>query len=495
MLKDFDWNQAPHAYVDHKTSELGETLDKLQRQAQMLNIPVLIFIDGWESSGKGQILKDLTRELDPRYVRVEAFERLSDEEKAHPATWRYWNRIPSRQEIAVFDRSFYYTVMNDIDASPKDLKHQVKDIMAFEQSLIEDNYLIIKFFLNVTQNEQQKRIEALENTAKANFLLSETDYHQNKKYKKYRKHFDHILAETHHEVSPWHIINADDLKLAAKEVLGITIDQLTHWLGQNKKDDMHKTEETPVISPSIEKVNLTQLDLNQKLSVDEYDAMKEDLQKQAAGLLYQAYQQDIPIILAFEGVDAAGKGGAIQRLTRMMDPRTYKIFGIKAPTQEELDHHYLWRFQKKFPRKGMMTIFDRSWYGRVLVERIEGFATQEEWQRAYQEMNTMEEIQVDHGAMVLKFFLFIDQDEQARRFKDRQENPDKNYKITDEDWRNRDKWSQYIEAFQDMLTLTDTKKAPWEIIASNDKYWARIEVLKRFNQHLEAHLAKRKDDK
>ena len=492
MIKEFDFDKLPEAFTNHKTSELGESLDKLQRLAQAKNMPVLILLDGWESSGKGHVLKDLTREMDPRYVRVEAFEALTDEEQAHPVTWKFWQRIPSRQEIAVFDRSFYYTVMNNLDLSKKALNKQLKDIQAFESALIKDGYLVIKFFLNISKDKQMERIKELEKSPQAEYLLSDNDYYQNKKYKKHRKHFDYILEQTHTSQSPWHIINAEDVKLAAKEVLGQTIQCVEQGLAQQNTlvDHVDKS-----VTQEQTKIQLETMDVSQTLSKEDYDDQREDLQAQAADLVYQAYQRNIPIVLAFEGVDAAGKGGSIQRLTRLMDPRNYKIFGIKAPTQEELNHHYLWRFQTKFPRDGYMTIFDRSWYGRVLVERIEGFAGEAAWTRAYEEINTMEEVLSDHGAIVLKFFLYIDKDEQAQRFKDRQDNPDKNYKITDEDWRNREKWDAYIQAYEDMLALTDTDHAPWKIIASNDKYFARIEVLKEFIAYVQEQLDKRKEDK
>ncbi len=492
MIKEFDFDKLPEAFANHKTSELGENLDKLQRLAQAKSMPVLILLDGWESSGKGYVLKDLTREMDPRYVRVEAFEALTDEEQAHPVTWKFWQRIPSRQEIAVFDRSFYYTVMNNLELSKKALKKQLKDIQAFESALIKDGYLVIKFFLNISKDQQMERIKELEKSPQAEYLLSDNDYYQNKKYKKHRKHFDYILEQTHTSQSPWHIINAEDVKLAAKEVLGQTIQCVEQGLAQQNTlaDHLDKS-----VTQEQTKIHLETMDISKTLSKEDYDDQKEDLQAQAADLVYQAYQCNIPIVLAFEGVDAAGKGGSIQRLTRLMDPRNYKIFGIKAPTQEELNHHYLWRFQTKFPRDGYMTIFDRSWYGRVLVERIEGFAGEAAWTRAYEEINTMEEVLSDHGAIVLKFFLYIDKDEQAQRFKDRQDNPDKNYKITDEDWRNREKWDAYIQAYEDMLALTDTDHAPWKIIASNDKYFARIEVLKEFIAYVQEQLDKRKEDK
>lgn len=235
---------------------------------------------------------------------------------------------------------------------------------------------------------------------------------------------------------------------------------------------------------------LEDVDLTQTISDEAYEEELQPLQEEAAELVYQCYSQDIPIVLAFEGMDAAGKGGAIKRLTRYIDPRSYKIYGINAPDSVEDTFHYLWRFQKEFPKDGDMVIFDRSWYGRVLVERVEGFAPERDWERAYDEINQMERTLYDHGTAIMKFFLYIDSNEQERRFQDRMEKPAKNYKITAEDWRNREKTPQYIEAMNEMLKRTDTDCAPWYIVATNQKKYARIQVLKHFISHLKDHLSK-----
>ena len=192
----------------------------------------------------------------------------------------------------------------------------------------------------------------------------------------------------------------------------------------------------------------------------------------------------IPVVLGFEGWDAGGKGGAIKRLTEAMDPRGYVVNPTAAPSAVEKNHHYLWRFWKA----GHVAIFDRTWYGRVMVERIEGFCTKEEWQRAYKEINDMEAHLAHSGAIVLKFWMHIDKDEQERRFKERMENPEKQWKITDEDWRNREKWDQYEEAVNEMVIRTSTSYAPWIIVEGNDKYYARIKVLESVVNAIERRL-------
>lgn len=486
MLKEMDFDKLPQTYADDKTKHLGEEFDKLQRELQAKNIPVLILLEGWESSGKGHILNDLAREMDPRYVRVEVFEETTEEEESHQTSWRYWQRIPSRQEIVIYDRSFYNVVLNDRKIKEKDLQGKIQELKNFETMLTDDGYIVIKYFLHVTEDRQKKRIKELEKSEYQEYLLDDIDYDQNNHYDKYLKHFEEVLELTNSETHPWHIINAQDLKLASKQILGKTMEIIREAVPQVEAERRKKQATNRDFK--LEDDQLDKEDLSRQLTKEEYHEIKDDLQERAAKLVYECYTKGIPIVLAFEGVDAAGKGGAIQRLTREIDPRSYKIFGIKAPTQEELDHHYLWRFQTKFPQDGQMRIFDRSWYGRVLVERIEGFASEKEWERAYQEINQMEKELTDHGTILMKFFLYIDKDEQAARFEDRQEDPDKNYKITDEDWRNREKWDAYELAYEEMLARTSKDQAPWYVVGTNQKYFARIQVLKTFIAHVEKYL-------
>ena len=225
---------------------------------------------------------------------------------------------------------------------------------------------------------------------------------------------------------------------------------------------------------------------------EEYKEKLDRLQNRIQELHGELYRRRIPVILGFEGWDAGGKGGAIKRLTAKMDPRGYQVNPTASPNDLERAHHYLWRFWNNVPKKGHIAIFDRTWYGRVMVERIEGFCTTEEWQRAYREMNDMEANWVHSGAIVRKFWLQIDKDEQERRFRERMENPDKQWKITDEDWRNREKWDQYEQAVDEMLVRTSTTYAPWIIVEGNSKYYARIKVLQSVVDAIEERLKEEK---
>lgn len=487
MLKEFDFDKVDNRYANFKRSELGEKLDQLQRIVQRLDIPVLILVDGWESSGKGFIINDLTRELDPRYVRVEVFEKPSEEERNHPSAWRFWRKIPSRREIVVYDRSFYYQVFNHDDRTEQKLSQRVDELLSLEKMLVDDETIVIKLFLNVSQETQKDTIKRLEKSNRNKLLLSDEDYQQKDDYAGHQKWFDKVLKATDLSYSPWNIISAEDLKLASKTALGLVIEQITAGIEQiTLRRDARNDQ--PTHDFTSEYLPLDEVDVSLKLSDTKYDEQLEKLQKEAAELVYECYVNNIPIVLAFEGVDAAGKGGAIKRLTRHIDPRSYKIYGINAPNEVERLFHYLWRFQVEMPEDNEMVIFDRSWYGRVLVERVEGFTHQVAWQRAYNEINQMEAMLTNHGTVVMKFFLYIDADEQAKRFQARLDEPEKNYKITSEDWRNREKWDEYIEAINEMLVRTNTSNAPWYIVSGQDKYYARIQVLKHFIKHVTKRL-------
>lgn len=486
MLKDFDFTQVDDRFDNFKRLELGDQLDRLQRIAQGLKIPILVLVDGWESSGKGYIINDLTRELDPRYVRVEVFEEANDIERAHPSVWRFWQKIPSNQEMVFYDRSFYYQVFNYDDRSDKKLEQRVRELSELEQVLIDDGTIVIKLFLNVTHKTQSERINELKASTQKKRLLSKEDIDQNEDYEAHQEWFNKVLEQTNSKFSPWNIIAAEDLKLASKTALGIVIDEI--HAGMERIIFARQEEESKNREYLADRAILDEIDLSKDISDEDYDSQLEELQNRAAELVYQYYDKGIAIIVVFEGVDAAGKGGAIKRLTRRIDPRSYKIYGINAPDPVENKFHYLWRFQKELPQDGDMGIFDRSWYGRVLVERVEEFTPERDWERAYNEINQMELNLFEHGSAVMKFFLYIDNHQQAERFQARMENPAKNYKITAEDWRNRDKTPQYLKAMNEMLDRTNTAYAPWYIVPANQKKYARIEVLKLFIQHLENHL-------
>lgn len=468
-------------YATTKRKALGEELATLQRRCEEKGVPVLIMIDGWESSGRGAVMNDLVRELDAKNYRVSTFGTC---EKYAVPTQPFWAGLPAKGEFSVFDRSLYYVLLNDLKMDAAKEKLRLRRGMETERLFYEDGTILLKFFLDMSEKGQKKAIQKLEKDPYRKVLVSEFDWKQNKAYPAYRKRFDRILAETDQPFAPWHIVSGEDHKAAARTVLGICIEEIKKQLRlfEERAASGEKTSagENSFLSEQDTK-NGTTADpwrMLEPLEKDIYKKKCKELQKKAGELAYGLYAKGIPCVLVFEGVDAAGKGGAISRLIREFDARDYVINPTSAPTDREREHHYLWRFYNNFPKPGKISIFDRSWYGRVMVERVEHFATEAEWQRAYREINEMERELTENGVLVLKFFLMISKEEQKRRFQARQE--EKPYKITEEDWRNREKWDEYLRAFEDMFAQTSTRNAPWTILTTDDKRRARIGVLETF---------------
>ena len=469
-------------FQNFKRSELAERLGRVARICNDLDIPILIIVDGWESSGRGFVIKDLCRDFAAKNFDVEVFDKDESYDDKYPFIRKFWINVPEKGRIKIFDRSFYYKIQKRIDS-----------IKSIEKALFDDQTIILKFFLNIDKKEQEKRIEKLENSFKEDFYIDGLDLDQQKNYEDYEKHFKKTLDATDFSYARWDIVDSNDKKAASKEVLGLALDRISQGM---ERIIRQREENENVTRDYISSSNILQnIDLSKSISDDEYKEKKDKLQEEVAKLMYKFYQKGISQVLVFEGVDAAGKDGAIERLIKEVDPRLYRVHGISAPSKEELSRNYLWRFFTKLPKDGYVGIFSRSWYGRVMVERVEGFAKTNEWDRAYGEMLDMEKQIYDHGTLVLKFFVTIDKDEQLKRFKDRQRDPDKQYKITDEDWRNRDKWDDYIEAMNEMLERTSVSYAPWIVVEGNSKKYARIKVMEEYIKAAKAHLKKLEDKK
>lgn len=482
MLKNFDFKKRDTTYDLEDANQLQEKLALLQRELHATEKSVLIIVDGWESSGKGYILKEIVHGLDPRYFEVSVFDTPSDEEKNRPFLWRFMRRIPPHGNIAVFDRSFYLELMDDLNIADKSLDKKVGHISNIEEWLSNDGMLILKFFLHHKEKTMKKRIEKLKDNEDYAVYLNRRDKTQLENYKAYKKHFNRILERTHREKYPWHILSTEDLELAAKNVLGIAIQEIEKHLQRDL------TAVTLPELPEYTEKPLDKIDFTKTISNEEYDKKIDKLQKKAERLVLNLYRQKKAAIVAFEGADAAGKGGAIQRLLKEVDPRGYDVATTAAPKNGENLYHYLWRFYKTFPPKGRLTVYDRTWYGRVLVERIEGFTPEYRWQQAYGEINEMEKTLADDGILIMKFLLVINEEEQKRRFEAREGDPMKQYKITDEDWRNREKFQQYTQAMNDMVAYTDKKNAPWIVVDAQVKKYARIKVLEEFTDRMEKYL-------
>ena len=488
--------------VDKKTyrrvmDEAEEKLGLLQRECKDAGIPVILVFEGMGAAGKGVQINRLIQALDPRGFDVYACDRPTEDEQMRPFLWRYWTKTPAKGRIAVFDRSWYRSVQVDrFDGLTREdkLGDAYQDILSFEKQLCDDGTVIMKFFLYIDKDEQKKRFKKLEGSKETSWRVTEEDWNRNKDFDRYLKMNEEMLEKTDTDYAPWVIIEAVDKDYAALKIVSTVMDRLEYELEHRRPED-EKTAQRQESKTRERFKNgvLSGIDLSKSLTEEEYKTRLKKLQKRLAELHSELYRLRIPVVIGFEGWDAGGKGGAIKRLTSNLDPRGYRVNPTAAPNDIEKVHHYLWRFWNSVPKAGHIAIFDRTWYGRVMVERIEGFCSEAEWRRAYQEINEMESHMANAGAVVLKFWLHIDKDEQDRRFRERQANPAKQWKITDEDWRNREKWDQYEEAVNEMLIRTSTTYAPWIVVEGNDKRYARVKVLQTVVDALEKKIKEVKE--
>ena len=474
-------------------SELEIKLGELQRKAREQNVPIIILFEGWDAAGKGTLINRLILAMDPRGYNVHSTLPPTEEEKFRPFLWRFWIKIPERGRIAIFDRSWYGRVLHErVDQIvKKNIWFQAyNEINSFERQLADDGYIVLKFFLHITKKEQKKRFEKLIKNHSTSWRVTEEDRRHHKQYQQYFQAFEDMLAKTDTEFAPWTIIEAHDRRFATVKIFNSVVKKIENKIQNNKpkKAQKHKAKPINIGMEELTSSILDKADLSLSLNRKEYEKELKKYQKRIREIEHKVYVRRIPIIIIYQGWDAAGKGGNIKRLVQGMDPRGYEVIPISAPNEIELNHHYLWRFWMKIPKAGHIAVFDRSWYGRVLVERIEGFCAEDEWKRAYREINEMEEQLVNFGTVIFKFWIHIDRQEQLSRFKARESNLYKNWKISDEDWRNRKKWNQYKIAIDEMLLRTSTGYAPWTIVEGNCKWHARIKVLKTVVDTVEKYL-------
>ncbi len=470
---------------------LGTRAGELQREVRKRGKSVIIVVEGWRGSGISQIVNRLLHVFDPRGVRVYATDEPDDIERDHTLFWRFWTRMPSYGQIGIYDRSWYTTVLiEEFDRQKMDEipPERIADIINFEENLTADGNLVIKFFLHISKQEQKVRLSEHEDdpfTYQTKYLRRKEGIYQ---YGQYLPIIEKMLMKTDRPNSPWIIVEAEQIRYAYTKILRTVNSAMESWLNEqdSNQDDHHSYPAVRGVMQDLAETSiLDTVDLSLGIAKDDYQMVIDDLQERLKQVQYAVYRQGIPVVIGFEGWDAAGKGGCIIRLSNPLNPRGYVVEPVGSPNDYEKQHHYLWRFYQKYPRKGHITIFDRSWYGRVLVERIEKFCREDEWQRAYHEINAMEEQMVREGVVIFKFWLHIDADEQLRRFEERQNNPNKRWKITEEDWRNREKWDEYEGAVNAMIRRTSTPEAPWTIIPANSKYYARIAVLRTILEALE----------
>lgn len=488
MLSDWKKVKKPDSdFMDAKLGELREALFSKQTALKEHKKPVMVIFEGWGASGKGSLIGKIIKNIDPRFFKVTTLSVKSEEESRKPFLYRHFIRIPEAGMYTFYDGSWMDEVTNDYlhkDLSKEDYKKRITSIKRFERQLTDNGYLVMKFFLNISKDEQKKRLDALSADDSTKWRVSKKDLWQNKHYEKCQAVYDSYLEETNQPNAPWYIIDAKNKRFAEYQILDILINGIDTSL----KNDSYAALLLQNTFPLKATPKLSDIELNKELSEEEYRSELSICQKRLSELHNEIYRRKIPVIIAYEGWDAAGKGGNIKRITSALDPRGYQVHPIASPEPHEKARHYLWRFYNRLPKDGHIAIFDRTWYGRVMVERLEGFCSENDWQRAYNEINEFEKELSDWGAIVIKFWVQIDKDVQLERFTDRQNTPSKQWKITDEDWRNREKWDLYEAAIDEMLQKTNTPYAPWVVLESNDKKYARIKALKTVIKAIEDRL-------
>ncbi len=469
--------------------ELHTKLLEVQRELRNSNTAVLVIVSGVEGAGKGTVVNRLNEWLDTRGIETHAFWDESDEERERPTFWRFWRCMPARGSIGIMFGSWYtkpiiHYVFKKQGSS--EFERQLRRINKFERMLTLDGTLVVKFWFHMSKKDQKRQLKKENKDKKHVPLLKKFS----KRYDAFSKVSERAIRITDQGACPWHLVEATDWRyrdLTVGRTLLAAIEQRLAIKRPGVGTKSKRAKSTPVPADSI--TILDHVDLSQKLTATGYKRQLAKYQRQFYKLAWDAKQKHRSSIAVFEGWDASGKGGGIRRLTAAMDARLYKVISVAAPTDEEKNHHYLWRFWRHLPRSGYVTIYDRSWYGRVLVERVEGFAGTEEWQRAYQEINDFEEQLHEQGIVICKFWIHISKEEQLRRFKERERIPWKAHKITDEDWRNRERWDDYKIAINDMVSHTSTEFAHWTLIPGNDKKTARVEILKTACEQLEKALS------
>ena len=459
---------------------LQERLGVLQRALREEKVPAIIVIEGWNASGITMSTHAIIQSLDPRGFTLHATSKPTEEERARPFIWRFWMRTPSRGRIALFARSWYSRAITEEMqkvAWKKSLQGKITGINNFERQLCDDGAVIIKFFLHITKAEQKMRLEERERNPLTAWLVTKGVWNLHNHYDDSLPVIDDLLEKTDCECAPWHVIEANDRNYAVLKVYSTLVKILEKRLSDRKGSKKTKEKNDGVAMPKKNPVKRRSAPEN-ACTKDECQDILNNLQIEMLELHYLLFKRSVPLIIMYEGWDAAGKGGNITRIARYMNPLGYDVVPIAAPSATEKEQHYLRRFIEHFPHAGHIAIYDRSWYGRVLVERVEGFATDSEWKRAYQEINEMEQDYVSSsGGGIVKFWLEISKEEQLKRFQQRAADPLKLWKITDEDWRNREKWDKYDSAIDEMLARTSTGYAPWTVIESDDKWFARVKAL------------------
>lgn len=490
-----------------ESAEIGHQVDKrtydkalpamrealLEAQYELVrtqNCQVIIIVSGIDGGGRRESVHRLNEWLDPRHVETHGMGAPSDEEQDRPPMWRFWRALPPRGKIGIFQGSWYSLPILDRvfgRARKIELEEAMTRNVQFEKMLSDEGALIIKFWFHLSKPFQESRLKALEKDPRTRWRVTERDWEHFKRYDKFRKASGLAIQLSSTAQAPWYIVEGSDPHYRELMLGKILLEALSMRL-KAKHSPSHSISALPNLPKLDQQDILRSLKLDQAMEKAEYEKKLEHWQGRLNVLTRHPNFEKISVVSVFEGNDAAGKGGAIRRITAALDARSYSVIPIAAPTDEEKSRPYLWRFWRHMPRRGRFAIFDRSWYGRVLVERVEGFCTEYDWLRAYNEINDFESQLTSHNMVVLKFWLSISKDEQLARFKAREKTSFKQFKITADDWRNRERWDEYEEAVCDMLDRTSTEKVPWTLVPANNKYAARIQVLQTLCETLESAL-------
>jgi polyphosphate:AMP phosphotransferase len=464
------------AEYKEREEKIRMRLLELQKMLATSGKSVLILMNGVEGSGKGETTKKLLEWMDARGVETTAFWTPAGEESDYPPHWRFWNKLPAHGRIGIFFGSWYTTpiierVFRQISRSK--YEEYLEDIRKLEDMLTAEGVILVKIWMYLTPEAQKAILKDAQKKSATKWRVSKLTRKFAKKRKRFHKVDLEVLNATHTGHAPWTLVDARFPRYREIFVGETLIKKLEEALIEKRGTPQYAAVWSPARSNY-----LTSLDSTLRVTDDEYKESFNTLSTRIARLSDELSVSKKSLLLVFEGPDAAGKGGAIRRVIHGIDPRHYRVNAVAAPTDEEKSHPYMWRFWRRIPQHGQVCIFDRSWYGRVLVERIEKFCTEAEWQRAYGEMRDFEHELTQAGTNIRKFYLSITSDEQLARFKNRQLTPYKQYKLTEEDWRNRDKWHAYEAAANDMFENTSTPFAPWILVEANDKNHARIKVMK-----------------
>ncbi len=483
--------------LDHKRKDDG--LDKAARKAEIkrlrdmlvgqqqaireAKLPVVVLLEGWDCAGKGNLINELISEMDPRFFSVKSFDRVPESEERYPFLKKFFDVLPETGKFLFLDTGWMEDTVGKYlrrEIPKEEYERRVGSVNTLERQLRDNGYVLVKLFLHISRAEQLTRITALRENRDTQWRVSGDDLWQQQEYDRFLKTYGKFMEATE-QAAPWHVLDGESRKKALYDALLAITGTVEKAIEAGRYDGSPMEQAFPLLGHPSQK----DADLTAAISEEEYKKELKRLQNKLAALHNQIYRKKIPVVICYEGWDAAGKGGNIRRLAYPLDPRGFDVIPIASPTPGEKARHHLWRFWTKLPRSGHVAIFDRTWYGRVMVERIEGFCSENEWKRAYGEINEFERELTDWGTVVLKFWIHIDPDTQLARFEARQNTPEKQWKITDEDWRNREKWPQYEEAVEDMLQKTSTTYAPWYIIESVDKKYARIRTLQIVTDALE----------